>query len=97
MELKEIGPVSCAKVLGLFYGGIGLIAGAIIGLFAVAGAALGHGANYGNPFLGSLFGIGAIVLLPLLYGTLGVIVGLIVAALYNVIARWVGGIQVTLQ
>jgi hypothetical protein len=97
MELKEIGPVSCAKVLGLFYGGIGLIAGAIIGLFAVAGAALGHGNNYGNPFLGTLFGMGAIVFLPLLYGTLGVIVGLIVSAFYNVIARWVGGIQVTLQ
>ena len=42
MELKEIGPVSCAKVLGILYGGIGLIAGVIVGFFAVAGAALGQ-------------------------------------------------------
>jgi hypothetical protein len=97
MELKEIGPISCAKVLGLIYGGIGLIAGAMIGCFAVVGAALGHGANYGNPFLGTLFGVGAIVLLPLLYGTLGMLAGLILSAFYNLIARWVGGIQVTLQ
>jgi hypothetical protein len=97
MELKEIGPISCARVLGIFYGGIGLIAGAFIGVFALAGAALGHGGHYGNPVLGSLFGVGAIVLLPLLYGTLGMIGGLIVAAFYNAIARWVGGIQVTLQ
>ena len=97
MELKEIGPVSCAKVLGIFYGGIGLIAGAIIGFFAVAGAALGHGNNYGNPFLGSLFGMGAIVFLPVMYGVLGALAGLLFSALYNLIARWVGGIQVTLQ
>jgi hypothetical protein len=97
MELKEIGPVSCAKVLGIFYGGIGLIAGVIIGFFAVAGAALGHGNNYGNPLLGSLFGMGAIVFLPVMYGVLGALAGLLFSALYNLIARWVGGIQVTLQ
>jgi hypothetical protein len=97
MELKEIGPVSCAKVLGILYGGIGLIAGVIIGFLAVAGGALGHGNNYGNPFLGSLFGMGAIVFLPVMYGVLGALAGLLFSALYNLIARWVGGIQVTLQ
>jgi hypothetical protein len=97
MELKEIGPVSCAKVLGILYGGIGLIAGAIIGFFAAAGAALGSGTEHGNPLVGSLLGMGAIVFFPLLYGVLGALGGLIVSALYNVIARWVGGIQVTLQ
>jgi hypothetical protein len=97
MELKEIGPVSCARVLGIFYGAIGLIAGVIVGFFAVVGVALGSGAEHVNPLVGSLFGVGAIVFLPLLYGTLGALGGLIFSAFYNVIARWVGGIQVTLQ
>ena len=97
MELKEIGPVSCAKVLGIIYAGIGLIAGVIVGFFAAVGTALGNGAEHVNPFVGSLLGVGAIVILPLLYGVLGALAGLIFSALYNVIARWVGGIQVTLQ
>jgi hypothetical protein len=97
MELREIGPVSCAKVLGIVYAVIGLVAGIIVGLIAAAGAALGNGAEHVNPLLGSLFGVGAVVFLPVMYGALGALAGLLFSALYNVIARWVGGIQVTLQ
>jgi hypothetical protein len=97
MELRQIGPVSCARVLGIFYAAVGLIAGVIVACIAVAGVALGDGAEHVNPLVGSLFGVGAIVFLPLLYGTFGVLGGLIFSALYNVIARSVGGIQVTLQ
>ena len=97
MELKEIGPVSSAKVLGVFYAAIGLIAGVVVACIAVAGAALGNGVENVSPILGGMFGVGAIVLLPVLYGVLGALGGLILSGLYNVIARLVGGIQVTLQ
>ena len=97
MELKAIGPVSSAKVLGLFYAAIGLVAGVVVACIALAGAALGRGGEDVSPFLGSMFGVAAIVLLPVLYGVLGSLGGLILSSLYNVIARLVGGIQVTLQ
>ena len=97
MELKAIGPVSSAKVLGLFYAAIGLVAGVVVACIALAGAALGRGGEDVSPFLGSMFGVAAIVLLPVLYGVLGSLGGLILSSLYNAIARLVGGIQVTLQ
>ena len=97
MELKAIGPVSSAKVLGLFYAAIGLVAGVVVACVALAGATLGRGGEDVSPFLGSMFGVAAIVLLPVLYGVLGALGGLILSGLYNVIARRVGGIQVTLQ
>ena len=97
MELREIGPVSCAKVFALFYGAIGLIAGVIVAFVATLGMAVGGGMEEVSPLLGGVFGIGAIVFLPVLYACFGAIGGLVFSALYNVIARTVGGIQVTLQ
>src|SRR3954447_8135711 len=97
MELKSIGPASTAKVLGVLYAAIGLIAGLVVAAIAVAGTALGGGFEDVNPMLGGMFGVGAIVLLPVLYGVLGALAGLIFSGVYNLIARLIGGIQVTLQ
>lgn len=46
---------------------------------------------------GVLFGVGSIILLPFLYGVLGLVGGLISALLYNLIARFVGGIELVLE
>jgi len=97
MELKSIGPASTAKVLGVLYAAIGLIAGLVVAVIAIAGTAFGGGFEDVNPMLGGMFGVGAIVLLPVLYGVLGALAGLIISGFYNVIARLIGGIQVTLQ
>jgi hypothetical protein len=97
MELREIGPVSCAKVFALFYGAIGLIAGVIVAFVAAISTAVGGGVEQMSPLLGGVFGVGAILFLPVLYACFGAIGGLVFSALYNVIARAVGGIQVTLQ
>ena len=97
MELKAIGPVSSAKVLGVFYTAIGLIAGVIVAAIGLTGAVVGHASEGMNPMLSGLFSVGAIVVLPVLYGVMGALGGLIFSWLYNVIARLVGGIQVTLQ
>ena len=97
MELKAIGAVSSAKVLGVFYTAIGLIAGVIVAAIGLFGAAVGHASEGMNPMLSGMFSVGAIVVLPVLYGVMGALGGLIFSWLYNVIARLVGGIQVTLQ
>jgi hypothetical protein len=97
MELQQIGPVSAAKVLGVFYAAIGLVAGAVAACIVLVGAAMGNGSEHSSSLFSGLFGVGAVVLFPILYGGLGALGGLIFCALYNVIARLVGGIQMTLR
>ena len=53
MELKEIGPVSSAKVMGILYAGIGLIAGVLFACVALTGAALGQRLESTNPLPGA--------------------------------------------
>lgn len=81
--------MSVAKTLGVLYAILGLIAGAFISLFSMLGAAFG---DSGSAF-GALFGVAAIILVPICYGFFGFIGGLIMAAVYNVVAGMTGGIE----
>ena len=97
MRLNRIGVGSAAKISGALYGAIGLIFGGIFAMFALLGAGFaGMAAEQGEAvpaFMGPLFGVGAIVLFPLFYGTMGVVTGAVGAALYNLFARMVGGLE----
>ena len=44
-----------------------------------------------------LFGAAAIIVLPIFYGVLGFVFSLIGAALYNVVASVVGGVELDVQ
>ena len=97
MRLNRVGIGSAAKISGAMYGAMGLIFGGIFALFALVGAGFaGMAAEQGEEvpaFVGALFGVGAIVVFPLLYGLMGLVTGAIGAALYNFIARMVGGLE----
>ncbi len=47
--------------------------------------------------LGLLFGVGAVVVMPIVYGLLGFVSALVGAALYNLVARVTGGIELELE
>jgi hypothetical protein len=64
-----------------------LLFGAIAGVAAKAGGGQAFPAAFG---LGAIF----IVLLPILYGVMGFIGGIIAALIYNLVAKWIGGIEV---
>ena len=101
-QLRSVGPLSCAKVSAVVYGVIGLIAGGFVSLLSFLGVFGGNLAPQaaGEPsaaFIGLLFGIGSIVLFPLLYACMGAIGGVIMAGVYNVVARAVGGIEVEIE
>jgi hypothetical protein len=98
MTITRVGPLSLAKVAGLLYVVIGLIAGGLISLVAMAGAAIGAGAgeNEGAMF-GALFGVGAVIVLPIFYGCVGFVMTLIMAALFNLAAGIVGGVEVDIK
>ena len=94
MELKRVDPMSCAKIAGIIYALIGLLAGGIFSLVAVMGAAVGGSAE--SALGGLLFGVGAVIFFPIFYGLVGAIASAIGAFLYNLVASKVGGIKLEL-
>jgi hypothetical protein len=94
MTITRVGPLSVAKIAGLLGVVIGLIAGGFVSLFSLAGAAIGAGAGEDGAMFGALFGVGAIILLPIFYGCMAFVMTLIQAALFNVAANLVGGVEI---
>jgi hypothetical protein len=43
------------------------------------------------------FGAGFALFLPIIYGVAGFIGGIVSAFLYNIIAKWVGGMEVEIE
>jgi len=74
---------------------MGLIFGVIVSLVSMVGGAMMPHENAGP--MGMLFGVGAIVALTIFYGILEFIGSLIMAGLYNLVAGWVGGVEVEMQ
>jgi len=98
MVLKRIGVVSSGKLSGVFYALIGLIIGAILSLVSLLGMAFGAMSESPLGALGGLlFGLAAIIAMPVLYGIIGFIAGLAMAALYNLVAGITGGLEIELQ
>jgi len=48
-------------------------------------------------WIGTIFGISAIIWMPICYGVMGLVFGALSAALYNVFSRIVGGLRLDLQ
>ncbi|HUF48362.1 MAG TPA: hypothetical protein VMM93_11140 [Vicinamibacterales bacterium] len=97
MVIRRVDPVSVGKIAGLLYALMGLIVGALFSLVAMAGASFGSGMGDGAPLAGMLFGVGAIIVLPIFYGVLGFVCTLIAAVLYNVVAGIGGGIRIDVE
>ena len=100
MVVRHVGPLSVGKICFALYALIGLLAGlffASLGLWLSSAAASNPDNNYVYAILGRFMGLSAIVLFPVVYGVIGFIGGVIFAALYNVVARIVGGIEVEIS
>ena len=95
MTITRVGPLSVAKIAGLLGIVVGLIAGALLSLISMAGAAIGGAGGDGqSAMFGMMFGVGAIIVHPIFYGCMAFVATLIQAALFNVAAGMVGGIEV---
>jgi len=98
MVIKRIGVLSLGKLLGLLYAGIGLLFGILYALFSVVGGGAmmamggGEGAMGGGMLMG--LGLAAVVMLPIFYGVLGFISGLLSAFLFNLAAKYTGGLEI---
>jgi len=99
VQIKRIGVLSAAKMMGILTALGGLLAGAVLSLMAVIGVSAGSmngGPGGGSGPAGLLFGLGAIICLPLVYGAIGFVVGAVEAFVYNFAAGLMGGIEIEL-
>ncbi len=88
MKITKVNVASLAKVLGALYLGLGVIIAVIFGAMIIIGALVS------GRWMTVLFGIGLIIVVPIVYGMMGLIAGYIIGWLYNAIAKWVGGIEI---
>lgn len=99
-RLRHIAVVQFALVIAVLYALMGVILGLVWWLvlspIMIAGMKSSMGAASG---IGALTGIGflAIIFFPIFYGIVGFIGGLLYAALYNLVAGWTGGIEMTFE
>jgi hypothetical protein len=94
-RIKSVGVLSLAKVSGLCYGAIGILLVPFFLLFAAIGSIAGKQA--GAPAFAPVFGVVLAVCAPILYGAMGFVMGALGAFIYNIIAGWIGGIEIELQ
>jgi hypothetical protein len=95
-KLKKIGVLSAAKIEGLIGAIIGLILGVIIAFFgAIVSSFLGDSREGMGLMLGG--GLGAIIIMPIMYGIFGFIGGAIGAWVYNLVSGWIGGLEIELE
>jgi len=98
MTIRRVDPMSAARLVGTLYALLGFLVGA-----GVTAAATLFSTYFGpayQPGWGSwrmLFGAGAILGMPVLYGAIGFLGALLLTALYNWLAGLVGGIVVDVE
>jgi hypothetical protein len=91
-EIKSMDVLSVGKIYALVMAIIGFIGGIIIALVGSAAS------TFSRPGMwGAGLGVLSIIVLPIVYGIIGFIIGVIAAAIYNLVARWVGGIKIELK
>jgi hypothetical protein len=95
MVVKRFGVGSVAKIYGAISAAFGLLAGCIIALGSLM--SLGFADTSDAGVLAPMFGIGAVVFLPIFYGVMGLIAGALGAVLYNVFAGMVGGVRIEVE
>jgi hypothetical protein len=100
MVLKSIGVLSAAKIVGFMYAVMGLIMGLLFAaIFSLipAAASVGGASSDVPSWLAPMFGMGAIVAMPIFYGVMGFIGGAIGAVIYNALAGVMGGLELRLE
>jgi len=93
MVLRRIGALSAAKLSGVIYVIFGFIAGlsfSIVLLFTPTSSDAGSGFDM-------IHVIANVTILPVMWGVMGFVFGLIGAAIYNVVAGRIGGLELELE
>jgi hypothetical protein len=92
-RIKSFAPLQLGKMLAVMYGAMGLILCPFFLLFSLFAP---HPQGQHNTAM-FMFGTGFALMLPVLYACFGFIGGVISGLIYNLIAKWIGGIEVEVE
>jgi hypothetical protein len=92
-RIKSVGVLSCAKMLGVLYGCMGLL---LLPFALIAGLA-SMATQQANSAIGGAAILAFGILAPVIYGAMGFVFGAIGAWIYNLIAKRLGGIEIQLE
>ena len=84
-RIRRFGVGQTAKMLGVLYALMGVV---LIPIFLVA-------TMYAPDATG--YGMGVAIALPVIYGVIGFVFTAIGCAIYNLVAGWIGGIEVEIE
>jgi len=101
LQIKKLGVLSVAKIQAF----VGFVVGLILGIlyfliFAIFGAVIMSMAGRDGAAAGGItivYGIAALIGFPIFYAVAGFVGGAIVTLIYNLVARFVGGIEIEVE
>ena len=99
LKLKRIAPLQAGKMLAALYALLSLFVIPFMLAFMAFGALAARSQGGANlpafpPMIGMGLGAGLmIVVMPVLYAVMGFLFGVIGAAVYNLLAGWMGGFE----
>ena len=91
-EVKRLNVLSVAKITALFGIFFGLVAGILFAIVSKLSAGAMPAELAAMPF-----GMQSIFILPIFYGIIYFLGGIVGAAVYNLFAKWIGGIKIDLS
>lgn len=96
-RVKSFDVMSVAKISGLCYGIMGLVFVPFFLLIGMVAGQAGKQAGGMPPGFAAMFGVGMAVMMPVMYAVMGFLMGALGAFIYNLISKWIGGIEVELE
>ncbi|MFO1446680.1 MAG: hypothetical protein U1F61_00775 [Opitutaceae bacterium] len=92
-RIRRFAPLQLGKMLCILYGIMGLL---FVPFFLLMSAMTSH--LPAEQRVGMLaFGVGFAVAAPILYAAMGFVFGVLGACIYNLVAKWIGGIEVEVE
>ncbi|MBI4158758.1 hypothetical protein HY500_00695 [Candidatus Woesearchaeota archaeon] len=89
LRIRKIDVLSVGKVAGIIYLVIGVFLSLLISLVPTVGPGMMRAGYYGS----MMYSGAAIILIPIIYGVVGFLGGVLGAFLYNTISSWIGPIE----
>jgi ABC-type polysaccharide/polyol phosphate export permease len=87
-RIRNINPLQLGIVYAVLYALLGVIIGVCFALIGMVASSMAPSGAFS-------FGWLSVIIFPILYAVIGFIAGLIVGFLYNLVAGWTGGIELT--
>jgi len=92
-RIKRFEPLQLGKMLGILYGIMGLLFIPFFLFMGMISAQLPPEQRAGM----MIFGVGFALAAPVIYAVMGFLFGALGALIYNLVAKWIGGIEVEVE